>query len=97
MIKNLLKILNLKDLEEEDQVKISSEVEELLEEAVFNYILAQLSDDDARKFLSLIETPEQDSQTIFVFLKEKIPLLEEKLIKEVKKEIDFIKNNYGRD
>lgn len=89
--KILLKLLNIENLGLEDQENICSEFEGLLTDLIINYILSQLSDEDVVKFLSLLDSPENNSEDIITFAKERIPNLEKNLAEEIKKEIIKIK------
>lgn len=96
----LMKIFKIDHLLENDKDRILKEFEELMIDITINFILSSLSDDDARKFLSLMETSSEDLVAPINFAKEKIPDLEKKLALEIKKEIERIKKKtlkYGRN
>lgn len=88
---NLAKVLKTEDLLLDDQEKISLEFEGLVLDLAVDLILSSLTDDDARKFLSLLENTQENPTGALTFAKEKIPDLEKKLGEKIKKEIENLR------
>ena len=90
---NILKLLGIEDLPELQKNEISGQFQELIYDVIIDYILINLSDDDSRHFLLLMERASLEPNAPVDFAKSKIPDLEKKLAEIVNKEIIQLKRS----